>query len=503
MLDKSADMMSAFIICKGALDFTRAARVVQALHPSFLAPVHLVPLAQETPAQRECNQTYLHRDGGLPLLAAHSTAWRHALAANASTFIFEGDIAIDSATRARTRCRSFASSASCDMLLLGHCAGDAINGRKRCTHAYMVTPRAALVLLWHLEKRGHCTLVGEVHKAFCDRSDACCAKANGGPGKLLYGSGIVGRDRTMPGATLRSSHARFGTLLPRSSSASSPVTLGEAPLVVAFPERFDRAARVISSLGVFPPAQRLHPAAAPTACPRHAMVAARVTGSAAGSASATAATAATSFSDTAGMSSRRKAGMGSVQLHTPGILSLAATHAAAWGEIVRTNLTRAVFEDDIAVDFPTRARARLLELARDAPCDFVFLGHCGSRGIRCTHAYMATPKAAAALLASYRETKGCAVSDDPQEHFCTRADVCCTSARGVPGAGLYGSGIIGQNRSLPHYLHFRGCWALKAWQRPGVCGSVMDYETAPEGTSLQPATASWVLSNASGPKQGV
>ena len=155
---------------------------------------------------------------------------------------------------------------------------------------------------------------------------------------------------------------------------------------------------------------------------------------------------------------------------------------------MQSNVTAAVFEDDIAVDAARRARARLIEFARDAPCDFVQLGHCGSRGIRCTHAYLATPRAATFLLASYRRARGCMQSDDPQEEFCSRSDACCAVAKGTPGPGLYGAGIIGQNRSLPHYLHFRPCWEIKFAERDAArCASVMDYETAPDGTALRDA----------------
>ena len=60
---------------------------------------------------------------------------------------------------------------------------------------------------------------------------------------------------------------------------------------------------------------------------------------------------------------------------TRGVLSLSATHAAAWEAIVASNVTTAVFEDDIQVASVRQARTRLQKLARDAPrCDLVLLG---------------------------------------------------------------------------------------------------------------------------------
>ena len=91
------------------------------------------------------------------------------------------------------------------------------------------------------------------------------------------------------------------------------------------------------------------------------------------------------------------------------------------------------------VDFPKRARERLLEFARDGPCSLVLLGHCGTRGTRCTHAYVATPSAASALLQYYHGMRGCVQPDDPTEAYCERADVCCSIAKGTPGKALYGA----------------------------------------------------------------
>ena len=511
---------------------------------TFPPAVRLLPNVQPLPSS--CDGAYLARDNGLQRMALHAAAWERIVERNTSAAIFEPDFAYASAAHASARLRDLAqprkaavsgsssASSGCDVILLGHCAGDAIFARARCTHAYVVSPRAASLLLGLLRERRGCALPGELHRALCGGlpgeqtmarppSGLCCAAVKGSPGKLLYGTGLIGKERTMPGVVLTaaaaagsaSSSSAAAASSSSASSSSSSVWMPAAPMIVAFDSRFDRAAAVVRSLGLFPSAVRLHPADPPTQCP---IMDARAggeggigsggigsggTGSSSGGASSSTTTASSNIvSDSFGgaLPALHAAPLHAAPLHaaplhaaprrvlTRGILSLAATHAEAWRRIVASNLTSAVFEDDVAVDHPRRARVRLLELVRDAPCDFVQLGHCGSRGTRCTHAYVATPRAAAALLVSYRRASGCVQSDDPQEEFCNRADACCAVAKGIPGAQLYGSGIIGQNRSLPHYLHFRPCWKIKHAARAAHgCASVMDYETAPDGTTLRDA----------------
>ena len=253
-------------------------------------------------------------------------------------------------------------------------------------------------------------------------------------------------------------------LLDTSPGGSWPRDLSVAePWVIAFPSRFERAAAVLRRLGVFPPARLLEPLPAPQICindrPNDGH------GSDASHGDAT--------------------GSGSSTLNR-GVLSLTATHAAAWARAISSNATIAVFEDDIDIGDPKEARGRLKAFTRTAtPCELVLFGHCGVWSRRCTHAYLVTPVGAHSLLRWYEGVRGCAQPDDPQEALCSsRARACC-SARGKPGVGLYGGGVIGQNRSLPHYLHFRPCHRVKAteWAARG-CKSLLDYETPGEGTQL-------------------
>lgn len=97
--------------------------------------------------------------------------------------------------------------------------------------------------------------------------------------------------------------------------------------------RFARAANVLSAIGVFPPARHLRPSAAPPedACNRNHTTPTSVGGRAHVWASHT------------------PAGVEKLGLAYRGVLSLSATHAAAWAQIVAENATAAVFEDDVEV----------------------------------------------------------------------------------------------------------------------------------------------------------
>ena len=213
----------------------------------LFAPAERIP-APPAPLPA-CNRSYLRRNGGLGISALHAAAWARIIESNATTAIFEDDVEVDSAKRARTRllelARSSSSSSPCDLLLLGHCTN---LGRGRCTHAYVASPRAAALLLAHLRARDSCALANEVHRSFCDRLDACCTAAKGSPGKLLYGSGIIGKDRTMPGMALHTGSPSSSAS--SASSASSGVGMVASPYIIAFPERFERAARIVSSIGI-------------------------------------------------------------------------------------------------------------------------------------------------------------------------------------------------------------------------------------------------------------
>lgn len=249
-------------------------------------------------------------------------------------------------------------------------------------------------------------------------------------------------------APLHSSH-------PRALHAS----MRHAPFVIAFPQRFERAAAIVQSFRLYPPARRLPPARAPPTCMEE-----DIKGGGAG--------------DDMWISSRLNAG----------VLSLTATHAAAWAAAVSTNTSVAVFEDDIEVADASVAHTSLRELARSsgaAACELVLLGHCGPLRRRCTHAYAVTPRGASELLMRYHASHGCAQPDDPQEAWCSSRPRACCSAKGAPGVGLYGGGIVGQNRTLAHYLHFRPCHKVHvaAWAERG-CKSLLDYETPGNGTSL-------------------
>ena len=298
-----------------------------------------------------CNRSYLKRNGGLIISALHAAAWTRIVESNTTTAIFEDDVEVDSAKRARTRLLELARASSsspspCDLLLLGHCSN---LGRGRCTHAYVASPRAAALLLGHLSARDGCALASEVHRAFCDRLDVCCTTAKGSPGKLLFGSGIVGKDRAMPGMAIRagspSSPSSSSSSSPSSSSSSpSGVGMVAAPYIIAFPGRFERAASIVRSIGLFPPPTRVHPPIPPALCRE------RADGLRTGSDSSRGSDSSSSSSRAANLPAS-KASAAPPPL-TRGILSLAAAHARAWQLIVDSNATAAVFEDDIEASRP-------------------------------------------------------------------------------------------------------------------------------------------------------
>lgn len=414
------------------------------------------------PAFGSCPRPYLTPEG-LGVSASHALAWSMSLQRNQTTAIFEDNIAVSDIRNAQLRLLAFAQKLPSDastnqrgeVRYLG-------GGSSRFTHAYTISPGAAAELLRMYRTKAGCSLVTELHTHYCKEPAFTrykrCTFAKGNPGGLLYGTGIIGQRRNMAGLQ------RVAIGMDR-----NVVKMAARPIVIAFPGRFERAARVLDSLGVFPHARQLHPKTAPN-----------VTGC-----------------DVNNSSTISKL----LLPHERGLLSLSATHAAAWEVVVASNKTTAVFEDDIAVDRPALAQARLQEFFRDAPCDLVLLGHCGNRASRCTHAYVISPSAAATLLRVYRRflSRGCIMPpDDPQDlYYCNnRASTCCSKASGVPGDGLFGGGIVGQNRSLPHYLHFRPCWMLKAPQRlKAGCNDVFDREKpAGDGTML---ATSGILSLAS------
>ena len=56
------------------------------------------------------------------------------------------------------------------------------------------------------------------------------------------------------------------------------------------------------------------------------------------------------------------------------------------------------------------------------------------------------------------------------------------------GAGLFGRGVIGQNRSMPHYLHFQPCASLRRELWPRFrCKDPFDQAAVGDGTELNPA----------------
>ena len=241
-----------------------------------------------------------------------------------------------------------------------------------------------------------------------------------------------------------------------------------APYVIAFADRFNRPAKVLDRLG-FPAARMLQPVAAPAVS---------------------------------------NASCNLVR----GVRSLTATHARAWSAIVAANETTSVFEDDIAHGRDPGIVRMQFEtfLHEHRTCDLALFGNCGRR-ILCTHAYQVSPRAAAALLAIYHNsTGGCMEPDWPQKLLCSSpaheegysrnahgeerysdtpwGRICCVSAGGSPGEGLFGNGIIGQNRSLPHYLHFVSCAFIKRSVWPLYkCQNAYDQAKVGDGETLHAA----------------
>ena len=179
---------------------------------------------------------------------------------------------------------------------------------------------------------------------------------------------------------VRCSAVHFSTrgtpIVTRCACPSQLFAMGAAPFVIAFPGRFERPAAILHEVG-FPPARHLLPLAAPEPVP--------VVAAAASDASASSSTSCT---------------------FSRGVRSLSATHAAAWRAIVAQNLTAAIFEDDIGYLSLRSARVRLVRTLRhNRAADLLLLGSC-ARWKLCTHAYVATPAAAAALLNAYSSRPG-------------------------------------------------------------------------------------------------
>lgn len=161
--------------------------------------------------------------------------------------------------------------------------------------------------------------------------------------------------------------------------------------------------------------------------------------------------------------------------YNKGILSLSATHRTLWDHSATTNTSMFVFEDDIVFDMH-RASERIMSTISTSPHQFALLGYCGLR--RCTHAYFVTPQGARDLVKLYRS---CIESDEPTDLFCRHQG--CTRAKGEI-LGFHG--IFGQNKSLPHYIHFEPCRKIRNsnWSAHG-CKSKWDYQKLGDGTVLQ------------------
>ena len=103
---------------------------------------------------------------------------------------------------------------------------------------------------------------------------------------------------------------------------------------------------------------------------------------------------------------------------------------------------------------------------------------------RCAHAYYITPLAANKLLEIYRE---CTEPDSPTDKYCSIH--CCTYAKGFPtiqDTKIRFKGIIAQNTSIPHYLHFKPCRTIvkHKWDEYG-CMNKFDYAKYGDGTISQ------------------
>ena len=376
------------ILAASSSQYSRAAERIDAIR--LLPPSARIRLPDPL-LLHKCERSYVRKDDGLQRMALHAEAWRHIVKSNASAAIFEHNVAYASAEHASARLLDFVrrggaddpkatpaqpvtgSSPPCDVALLGHCVGDEIAARARCTHAYAATPRAAALLLSLLEARKGCALPGELHRTLCGglsgektlarplRSDLCCSSARGNPGRMLYASGIIGQERSMPGLALHhdascarssiSSVAASASASVASSSSSAcsaayshtAIAFAARPMIIAFGDRFERAAAVVRSIGLFPPAERLQPAPPPLQCHTDTQ--------STGPASARVSLAGGGRGGGGGGGGGGRGGGGSrPQILSRGILSLAATHALAWERIVQSNVTAAVFEDDIAVD---------------------------------------------------------------------------------------------------------------------------------------------------------
>jgi len=158
---------------------------------------------------------------------------------------------------------------------------------------------------------------------------------------------------------------------------------------------------------------------------------------------------------------------------TNGSQSAAATHAKLWKKAVETQRIAYIFEEDVAIGNYTRMEKELTR-AQTLPSDLFFLGFCGRA--TCSHAYRVTAKGASRLLRAYHSYNGCVESDGPIVELCTRGKLLCAHAQGFPGKGLWGNGVVGQNKSLSRYLHDRSCRDVPRanWAAVG-CRTIWDY----------------------------
>lgn len=155
-----------------------------------------------------------------------------------------------------------------------------------------------------------------------------------------------------------------------------------------------------------------------------------------------------------------------------GSQSAAATHAALWALASRRQRDIIIFEEDIAFK-NVRIREAIGQM-HAVFSDIFFFGYCGK--VACTHAYRVSSSGAGALLSAYQRHGRCVESDAPIMSLCTNGVLYCRHASGMPGPGLWGSGAVGQNKSLGRYLHDRKCSMvpIAMWRTTG-CRTRWDF----------------------------
>ena len=126
---------------------------------------------------------------------------------------------------------------------------------------------------------------------------------------------------------------------------------------------------------------------------------------------------------------------------TRGEQSLLFSHIGIWNESVRCNCTVAIFEDDMDT-----SHQKIDWSSHDG---VVLYGHC--ERYKCTHAYSLNAYAAARLYSAW-STHPCQAVDMVTYGYCATTRSCIRYG-GQPGKGLFGGGVIGQNRSMPSYIH--------------------------------------------------